>query len=176
MIANICSHGSSGAGNGHRGAAQHRAVGCAISVQQGHGSVLVAEIRAEHTHGGVEFVLEGRGYARCPRCRSEAVAKRRRRVKELLVAEAGGACILCGYARTSRALEFHHLDPSVKRFGLSSGCITMSLDAARTEAAKCVLLCSNCHAEVEDGLAAVPIELLQPTECSANPALQRDGE
>jgi ferredoxin len=30
----------------------------------------------------------------------------------------------------------------------------------RDEAQKCVLLCSNCHAEVEDGMAAVPAEAL----------------
>jgi hypothetical protein len=27
----------------------------------------------------------------------------------------------------------------------------------RAEASKCVLLCSNCHAEVEAGIAAVPL-------------------
>jgi len=35
-------------------------------------------------------VLEGRGYYRCVRCRSEAVSKRRRTVKRKLVEEAGG--------------------------------------------------------------------------------------
>jgi hypothetical protein len=83
-------------------------------------------------------------------------------VKEVLVSEAGGRCVLCGYSRAVRALEFRHLDPAVKRFGLSSGGITMSLEAARAEAAKCVLLCSNCHAEVEDGITDLPIQLVQP--------------
>jgi len=111
------------------------------------------------SHGEGHFVREASGYYRCSKCRSEAVARRRRRVKEVLVAEAGGRCVLCGYSKTARALEFHHLDPSIKKFGLSSGGITMSLEAARAEAAKCVLLCSNCHAEVEDGLADLPIQL-----------------
>jgi hypothetical protein len=31
----------------------------------------------------------------------------------------------------------------------------MALEAARAEAAKCVLLCANCHAEVEAGVATV---------------------
>jgi hypothetical protein len=54
-------------------------------------------------------------------------------------------------------LEFHHLDPSKKRFGLSSQGITGSIELLRIEARKCALLCSNCHAEVEDGLVSVPI-------------------
>src|ERR1044072_2214317 len=36
-------------------------------------------------HGPTTFVLEGRGYYRCARCRSEAVSKRRRTVKRVLV-------------------------------------------------------------------------------------------
>jgi hypothetical protein len=31
-----------------------------------------------------------------------------------------------------------------------------SLDAYRAEAAKCVLLCANCHGEVEAGLVQSP--------------------
>jgi 5-methylcytosine-specific restriction endonuclease McrA len=103
-------------------------------------------------HGTAEFVLEGRGYYRCTRCRVEAVTRRRRKLKATLVEEAGGSCRLCGYSRYVGALEFHHLDPSQKAFGLSLGGMTRSLARARAEARKCVLLCSNCHAEVEGGL------------------------
>src|SRR4051794_27456232 len=38
-----------------------------------------------------------RGTYRCSRCNSEAVSERRRRVKALLVAEAGGSCVTCGF-------------------------------------------------------------------------------
>jgi hypothetical protein len=34
--------------------------------------------------------------------------------------------------------------------------VTLALAKLREEAQKCVLLCSNCHAEVEDGLASIP--------------------
>jgi transposase len=41
-------------------------------------------------HGRTPFWLEARGIYRCLRCRSEAVARRRRKLKEILVADAGG--------------------------------------------------------------------------------------
>jgi transposase-like protein len=109
-------------------------------------------------HGEAEFVLEGRGYYRCKQCRAEHVVRHRRKLKTILVEEAGGKCVLCGYDRNVRALEFHHVDPREKRLTLSANGVTLSLDALRAEARKCVLLCSNCHAEVEDGMALVPLE------------------
>lgn len=75
----------------------------------------------------------------------------------LLVAEAGGACVICGYERCPAALQFHHLQPSDKSFVISRRGVTRSLDEARAEAAKCVLLCANCHAEVEVGMATVTL-------------------
>jgi transposase len=109
-------------------------------------------------HGLTEFALEGRGYYRCKACRAESVVKHRRKVKETLVREAGGRCAICGYDRNTRALEFHHVDPGTKRLALSGHGIVLSLDVLRSEARKCVLLCSNCHAEVEDGATGLPLE------------------
>jgi hypothetical protein len=34
--------------------------------------------------------------------------------------------------------------------------LARALSAAREEAGKCVLLCANCHAEVEAGVATLP--------------------
>ena len=78
------------------------------------------------------------------------------RTKVRLVEEAGGACAVCGYDRLAGALHFHHLDPSEKSFALSVRGLTRSIADLRAEAAKCVLLCANCHAEVEGGLTKVP--------------------
>jgi transposase-like protein len=104
-------------------------------------------------HGWAEFVLRKTdGYYRCARCRSEHVMRRRRRVKAILVEEAGGACRRCGYDRYVGALEFHHLDPRTKSFSLSHRGVTRSIAAARAEARKCILLCANCHAEIEGGI------------------------
>jgi transposase len=108
-------------------------------------------------HGPTAFVRYGpNDHHRCERCRKERVAARRRTVKAILVAEAGGRCVLCGYDRHLRALHFHHRDPAEKAFGLAFGGVARSLERSRAEAAKCVLLCSNCHAEVEDGIATIP--------------------
>ena len=102
-------------------------------------------------HGEVALVRRASDGFRCPRCRQEAVAKQRRRIKQILVAEAGGACQRCGYDRYVGALHFHHLDPAKKSFALGLQGVTRSLARCRAEASKCVLLCANCHAEVEAG-------------------------
>lgn len=54
-------------------------------------------------------------------------------MKAILIAEFGGACALCGYARTVRALEFHHLDPGSKRFGIGGG-VARSIESLRAVA------------------------------------------
>ena len=88
---------------------------------------------------------------------SEAVTTYRRSVKRRLVEEAGGSCRLCGYDRCIAALEFHHIDPSTKRFSLSLKGVARAFETVREEAAKCVLLCSNCHSEVETGVAMLSV-------------------
>jgi transposase len=99
---------------------------------------------------------------RCAKCRSEAVSRRRRKVKEMLVAEAGGMCTICGYSRHPAALQFHHLDPATKSFGMGVRGITRSIAKLREEAAKCVLLCANCHAELEVGAVELPVKCDRP--------------
>jgi transposase len=113
-------------------------------------------IRECRRHGYTAWVRSGTGGRyRCKRCRSEAVTARRRRVKLLLIEEAGGRCVLCGYDRFPGALQFHHLDPAEKSFALSVQGVARSLEKARAEAVKCVLMCANCHAEVEGGVATI---------------------
>jgi hypothetical protein len=86
--------------------------------------------------------------------------RRRRKVKQTLVSEAGGRCRLCGYDRCAAALEFHHLNPGEKAFGLAQ-CGAHSIDKLRAEVRKCMLLCSNCHAEVEAGFVQLPNALVE---------------
>ena len=108
--------------------------------------------RACMRHGRAVFRLDARGTYRCVLCSQQRVADRRRRMKRILVEEAGGCCVECGYGACRAALQFHHGDPSAKSFALSHEGITRSLEKARQEARKCVLLCANCHAEVEAGV------------------------
>jgi hypothetical protein len=106
-------------------------------------------------HGKTIFIIENSGRLRCRKCRIERVAEWRRRAKRRLVREAGGRCQLCGYDRCMAALEFHHLDRTEKSFALSLRGVTRSFKELRQEAAKCALLCANCHAEVEVGYSTV---------------------
>lgn len=107
-------------------------------------------------HGLTEYTLQRRGRYICNKCRSEAVARRRRKVKEILVKDAGGRCQLCGYDKSTVALHFHHVDPGSKAFGIAANGSTRGIAELRVEAAKCILLCANCHAEVEAGITVLP--------------------
>lgn len=107
-------------------------------------------------HGATLHVRRGADGFRCQVCRSTAVSRRRRTIKELLVAESGGGCVLCGYVGSPAALHFHHVDPAGKAFTISAGGLSGSLAHARVEASKCVLLCATCHAEVESGAKQLP--------------------
>ncbi|MDQ6750287.1 MAG: hypothetical protein M3Z33_06005 [Actinomycetota bacterium] len=86
-------------------------------------------------HGWTEYFLEGRGSYRC---------------------------CLCGYDRHVGALQFHHVDPDGKGFGLAERGLARAISKCRQEAAKCVLLCANCHAEVEAGIRKLSLELTTP--------------
>jgi transposase len=109
------------------------------------------------THGHTSFLRRPDGGFRCQRCNSTAVSERRRRVKRQLVSEAGGACAICGFSGHPRALQFHHVDPATKKFHLSHQGLTRGISEMRAEAAKCVLLCANCHALVEAGVEKAPV-------------------
>jgi hypothetical protein len=51
------------------------------------------------------------------------------------------------------------VEPILKAFNISERGMTRALARAREEARKCVLLCANCHAEVEAGVATLPEKL-----------------
>jgi transposase len=130
----------------------------AARLQQTKRARLAGEATVELTcgqHGRTAFVRKADGGYRCRQCRSEAVVKRRRHVKATLVEDAGGRCALCGYDRSPAALQFHHVEPGTKLFAIARRGVSRSLEAARAEAEKCVLLCANCHAEVEAGIATL---------------------
>jgi len=104
-------------------------------------------------HGETEFRLykEKDNFRwRCFKCNMESVAKRRKKIKEKAIEYLGGKCSKCGYSKCSRALEFHHINPEEKDFGLSQKGLTRAWERTRKELDKCILLCSNCHAELHE--------------------------
>ena len=82
----------------------------------------------------------------------DAVRKRRKKLRLMAVEYKGGRCSICGYDRCLEALEFHHLDPSHKDFGISDKGYTRSWEKVKKELDQCVILCANCHREVHAGL------------------------
>lgn len=71
----------------------------------------------------------------------------RRSMKLQAIKLLGGKCSICGYNKCVDALEFHHKDSTIKEFKLGSG-NTMSWKEYKSEALKCILVCSNCHKEI----------------------------
>jgi hypothetical protein len=86
----------------------------------------------------------------------EAVRKRRKRLRMMAREYLGGKCMICGYARCTDALDFHHRDPKEKEFGLSDRGLTRSWEKTLKEIKKCVLICANCHREVHAGITQLP--------------------
>jgi hypothetical protein len=74
--------------------------------------------------------------------------ERGRTAKIKLVLKLGGHCAICGYARNLAALEFHHREPNSKTFQLDTRTLAnRNWRDVEIKSEKCVLLCSNCHAE-----------------------------
>jgi actin-related protein len=68
--------------------------------------------------------------------------------KRKLIEMCGGSCVDCGYKKNISALEFHHLDPNKKSFGIDlRQCSCTKWEKLVEEVSKCVLICANCHRE-----------------------------
>ena len=89
-----------------------------------------------------------------------AVAKRRRKIKLLAIQYKGGKCQVCGYNKYPGALDLHHIDGQ-KSFGIADKGYTRSWETTKKELDKCVLVCANCHREIEAGVTQLPRETLK---------------
>lgn len=77
---------------------------------------------------------------------SQTVRSISRKMK--LVQMFGGQCSQCGYNANLAALHFHHVDSTTKQFKLDARILSnKKWENIVEEAKKCLLLCSNCHAE-----------------------------
>ena len=101
-----------------------------------------------------EFYLKAdgkRNHSYCKVCQNNNVLDRQRLFKKKAIEYKGGKCCLCEYNICEGALEFHHLDPSIKEFGLAAGKLR-TFEKSKKELDKCVLVCANCHREIHAGV------------------------
>ncbi len=96
----------------------------------------------------------GREKLKCKKCAVAWMVKSKKKNKLTLINELGGKCAVCGYGKYYGSLHFHHIDPSLKESSVAH--LIAGIDRARKEAKKCVLLCANCHYEVEAGITILP--------------------
>jgi len=75
------------------------------------------------------------------RRRNELVKSRRAE----LIMMAGAKCADCQYGYGDFMYDFHHVDPSLKKFSLTGKNLTRRWTDVLDEYNKCVLLCPNCH-------------------------------
>ena len=94
----------------------------------------------------------------------QAVAKRRKKIRELAIEYLGGKCCFCGYHRCFASLDFHHIDESTKKFGLSQDGLTRSWEKTEQELKKCILVCANCHREIHAGILQLALVMMQETQ------------
>lgn len=59
-------------------------------------------------------------------------------------------CAICGYDKCPSALDFHHTNPSDKKFVVSVRNMGLTDERLVDEINKCILLCCRCHREIEN--------------------------
>jgi hypothetical protein len=84
---------------------------------------------------------------------NERCKKTRQERKACLIKRKGGKCCIpgCGYNKCHASLVFHHLEPEKKSFGIGDRKFAPFEELVK-EADKTILVCSNCHGEVHEGL------------------------
>lgn len=88
----------------------------------------------------------------CKPCTGQQTMDRVRSFKTKCVEYKGGCCKICGYNKYIGALEFHHLDPSLKDFTISHLKSYTFDSVVINELDKCILVCANCHREIHFNL------------------------
>ena len=96
--------------------------------------------------------IERRTYADRREYLIKAVAKRRRALKQKAIDYKGGKCVCCGYDKHAGVLDFHHVNPAEKEFSIGARGYTRSWEKIKQELHKCILVCANCHREIELGV------------------------
>jgi hypothetical protein len=89
----------------------------------------------------------------CKECNKKASLERIQENKRKCIKYKGGKCVICGYFKCDGALDFHHIGK--KEFGIGE-VKSRSFDNMKKELDKCILVCKNCHVEIEAGITKVP--------------------
>ena len=84
---------------------------------------------------------------------SEKVMRVIKRKKIFAVEQMGGKCCICGYNKCVSALEFHHVEK--KNEAPSYIIARWPWERVIEELKKCILVCSNCHRELHDGINGI---------------------
>jgi transcription elongation factor Elf1 len=105
-------------------------------------------------------MVEKRKYAGRREELIRAAAKRRRKIKLMAIGYKGGKCQICGYSKCPAALDLHHVNGQ-KSFNIGHKGYTRSWKKVKEELDKCILVCANCHREIEVGITQLPKEILE---------------
>lgn len=88
---------------------------------------------------------------------SQCVINHIKKRKSDLIKVFHSKCCICGFDSYQEALDFHHVNPEEKSFGLTdSNAVTKALDKQLEELKKCVLVCVNCHRGIHAGYINLP--------------------
>lgn len=88
----------------------------------------------------------------CENCyRKKYILNEATRKKWLWEHKAENGCVLCE-EDDPRCLDYHHMDPSKKKFSIGSVSSSIPNSAFEIEIRKCVVICANCHRKVEAAL------------------------
>jgi len=65
-------------------------------------------------------------------------------------------CSICGYNKCATSLHYHHTDPKTKVISICRAYTSnWKKERIDKELAKCILVCANCHGEIEEGLVEI---------------------
>ena len=100
---------------------------------------------------GRQFIYKGtRCYCCVQKDREKNVIKKIKKIT-------GNKCQICGYDKDFRVLDFHHLDPSKKKFNLTiRNLVNRKWSLVLEEIKKCIQVCCRCHREIEYNIIKVP--------------------
>lgn len=95
----------------------------------------------------------------CKDCTNSQAVIRQRKTKQQCIEYKGGKCSICGYSKSSAALDFHHINPAEKDFQIAKF-RSRSFSKIKEELDKCILICSNCHREAHENMILEKEKLL----------------